>query len=232
MDTDALASRAINILVSFFTGNLKGAAAVAASNLYELIFRNFEASGNSDVLERLEKLPRQFPRQDEATKALTRKLDSNETFRGSVSSMIQNISDSLNDQSSNVAYVSANRGSMAAGRDLSIDRSKRTNKTNYGGIVVGIVAIVVIFILVAAWPKIQSALQGITTGSGMSANTTCRDFLAADSNSQAQIMKKVYLDANKPSLASDPFIVQNAEYFCGQAPNMTLGHLAESRQGN
>lgn len=229
MDTNALTLRVINVLVSFFAGSLKGAAAVAASELYELVFRNFESTGNSDVLERLEKLPRQFPRQAEASKVLSGKLDADEGFRTSVSSMVQNISDSLNDQSSNVAYVSANRGSMAAGRDLSIDRSKRTNKTNYGGIVIGVFAVAVILILVAAWPKIQSVLQTVTTGSGMSASTTCRDFLAADTNSQAQIMKKVYLDANKPSLASDPFIVQNAEYFCGQEPDVTLGHLAASR---
>jgi len=232
MDTSTLASQAINVLVRLFAGNLKGPAATAATGLYDLIFRNFTSTGDTGILEQLKNSPRQLPRQDAVSGVLSSKLDSNERFRNSVSSMVENFNDSLNDQSQNAAHVTADRGSIAAGRDLSVDQSKRTDKTNYGGIVVALFAVVVVLILVAAWPKIQSALQNVTTGGGMSANTTCRDFLAADSNSQAQIMKKVYLDANKPSLASDPFIVQNAEYFCGQAPNMTLGHLAESRRGN
>jgi hypothetical protein len=127
--------------------------------------------------------------------------------------------------------VRADRGGFASGRDLRVDQrqdhSKTTRKTNYGGLVAGAVAIVVVVaVLLIGRAVIVNVGKAIGSVSQMNEATTCREFLAADSETQASVMKRLYLKYNHPDAAGDPFIVQNAEYSCGSSPDMTLGQLA------
>jgi hypothetical protein len=64
----------------------------------------------------------------------------------------------------------------------------------------------------------------------LTGSSTCRDFLASsDTAAKAAIMKQLYLSRNKPELAADPFIIQNAEYFCGNRPDAKLADIVAAR---
>lgn len=226
MDVNPLAFRIIQVIVQSLTGVLSGPAAPAANELRDLVFDTFRDTPGGLAFQRLAEAPTSRSRQKDAQSTLFGKLAADPDFRRHATDVLDWTA--FHDESRTSTTVTASGRATAAGRDL----NSTTNKTNYGGLVVGLFAVVVIIVLAVAWPKIQSVLQDVTSGTGMNANTTCREFLAADTGSQAEIMKKVYLDANKPNLAGDPFIVQNADYFCGQEPDVTLGQLAASRNNN
>jgi len=120
--------------------------------------------------------------------------------------------------------VNADRGSYASGRDMRVDQ--RRKKTNYGGLVAGAVAVVVVIAVLLIGRAVYVNLIESNLVSGMNEKTTCREFLAADPQTQGSVMRRLYLKANHPDRAGDPFIAQNAEYDCGSSPDMTLGQLA------
>jgi hypothetical protein len=127
--------------------------------------------------------------------------------------------------------VNADRGSYAAGGDMHLDqrqdhRRSRTVKT--GGLLVAAVAVaVVVAVLLLGRAVFVNVERALDPAASMDEATTCAEFLAADSATQASVMKQLYLKYGRADRAADPFIVQNAQYACGSRPNMTLGQLAD-----
>ena len=112
------------------------------------------------------------------------------------------------------------------GRDKIVNANSTTNRRsiNTGGLVV---AGVVIAALVLGYLLIRGLIGAVSSGSGLDGSSTCQDFLASsDTASKASVMKSLYLADSKPHLAADPFIIQNTEYYCGNAPKITLSQLA------
>jgi hypothetical protein len=90
-----------------------------------------------------------------------------------------------------------------------------------------VVAAVVIVALLVGYFLIRGLTGALGSGGGLSGSSTCRDYLASsDSADKASVMKQLYLGDGKTHLAADPFIIQNTEYYCGNAPNITLSQLA------
>jgi hypothetical protein len=90
------------------------------------------------------------------------------------------------------------------------------------------VVVVLIVVLFAGRTVVNLVTKGAT--SGLSGASTCRDYLASsDTQAKAAVMKDLYIKRDKAELASDPFIVQNTEYFCGQRPDTNLADLATMR---
>jgi hypothetical protein len=126
--------------------------------------------------------------------------------------------------------VNADRGSYASGRDMHLDQrqdhSRSSKNTNYGGIVAGTVAVIIVIAVLLIGRTVYVNLLGSGSVSRMNESTTCKEFLAADSENQGSVMKGLFLKYNNTQAAGDPFIVQNAQFECGQNPDMTLGQLA------
>lgn len=126
-------------------------------------------------------------------------------------------------------------GSIVAGhqvgRDLVNDQStthhNQTTHNKRSSYVPFIIALVIGAILVCVVGKaILSSLGG-----GLDGSSTCQDYLASsDTSDKMSVMKSLYLNAHKPQLAGDPYIIQNTEYFCGNSPNMTLSQLVAARR--
>jgi hypothetical protein len=113
---------------------------------------------------------------------------------------------------------------------MSLDQRQdysRYSKKTYGGIVAGAVAVVVVIAVLLIGRAVYVNFVGSGSESRMNESTTCREFLAADSENQASVMKRLFLKYKNTEAAADPFIVQNAQFECGPNPDMTLGQLAK-----
>ncbi|HEX7303363.1 hypothetical protein [Lentzea sp.] len=125
--------------------------------------------------------------------------------------------------------IAATDGIIAGGDVKDSHNTDNSKKTNYGGILVAVVAVAALYFagksvingLGSDDPADPGGGSAVLTGSH-----TCRDFLAADQSTQLATLKRIYLDAGDAEQAGDPFILQNGQYTCGQAPNMKLSNLA------
>ncbi|MET9227275.1 hypothetical protein [Lentzea sp. NPDC003310] len=125
--------------------------------------------------------------------------------------------------------ISVTDGIIAGGDVRDSHNTHNNKKTNYGGILVAGVAVVALFLAGRAVVNVIAEIPADPGGGGAAVLTgshTCRDFLAADQSTQLATLKRIYLDAGDAERAGDPFILQNGQYTCGQAPNMKLANLA------
>jgi hypothetical protein len=115
------------------------------------------------------------------------------------------------------------RGNTVAGRDVSHSNNK-SFKT--GGILVAVVAVVA---LIWGGSKIYNAAARSVSGSSITTDSKCQDWLKADENTQRQsALAAAEADGNQAEM-SDGFIVQNVQYNCGYNPNATLREILKVR---
>ncbi|MCX2950924.1 hypothetical protein [Lentzea sp. NEAU-D7] len=159
---------------------------------------------------------------------VTRLLEDDRAFRRSVTAQLPAVQGNTISAGGSITAT----GGVIAGGDVSgsnnTDNSKK--KTSFGGILVTVVAVA--GLLLAG----RAVINNLTTGDpgdpaggsipALTGSHTCRDFLAADQPTQLATLKRVYLEAGDAERAGDPFILQNGQYTCGQAPNMKLEKLA------
>ena len=158
---------------------------------------------------------------------VTRLLEDDQAFRRSVTAQLPAFQGNTISAGGSITAT----GGVIAGGDVSgsnnTDNSRK--KTSFGGILVTVVAVA--GLLLAG----RTVINNLTTGDpgvpgdgsqpSLTGSHTCRDFLAADQPTQLATLKRVYLDAGDAKGAGDPFILQNGQYTCGQAPNMKLEKL-------
>jgi hypothetical protein len=224
MDNQSLAETSVHILASLFSGVLHGAGDRTANELYSVIARRLRARRSGEVLSEFEDSPDSGDSDEALVSALTEELGADDEFRANVREIVRRAVRESSATFIEQRTVSADRGSVAAGRD--VDQSK---KTNFGGITVGVVAIAVVFIVVIFVGRaiVLNVMDSGATNGGLSGDSTCTDYLAsADMAAKAEVMKGLYLELGETDQAADPFIVQNTEYFCSSRPNMTLADLA------
>jgi len=121
--------------------------------------------------------------------------------------------------------TSASGGSIAVGGDFSgrirQDNSVRNIVRNLrigtGGPAVLIVAVIVLVVLIVG----VRAIFGLVTGDEITADTKCRDYLAADTATRDEAVKRIALELNHPD-AGHPWMVNNVDYSCGSGPDRTL----------
>jgi hypothetical protein len=226
----ALVNHAIEILIPCLPAAAHVGARVgegaAAHALYEVVARKLRRGAENEALadfttnpadsSLVRRLLRQAIRDDPQFAA---------ELAAAVAAASMTVSTNTVSQAGNV--VSGDMAGRDVVRNSSTTSTTHNKKTNNGGIVFGVVVIVAV---IAACLIGRSLLNSASTG-GLTASSTCQDYLqSADVAAKQKVMKKLYLDKNKPHLAADPFIIQNTEYFCGNSPKTTLGQLAAARQ--
>jgi hypothetical protein len=153
---------------------------------------------------------------------LVRQFHSDADFRRDVSSLVQSLTGGA---PLTATVVTATHDSVAIGHAQG-DVNVWNRRVTIGGFSIPLGAVIIGAAIVLAFGGFFIANAG---GSGsLSGSSTCREWLAADSATQAAVLKKLYLDAGKTERAADPFIVQNGQYFCGPRPDVTLGKLVGS----
>jgi len=108
-----------------------------------------------------------------------------------------------------------------------------TNKKKSGGsAIVGVVAIVVVVLalVVFAGSKVVGSLLKSTKDGGLSANSTCQQFLNTDEDDERQALADIGISQGFSGY-SNPLTLPEIQYECGGVPNMTLGALVK-RDGN
>jgi hypothetical protein len=228
VDSSSLAQEVLGALGRVLSGALTGAAETAGDQLYGAVLRHFRAHSAGGTFESFESSPTSPQTRDAFVQSLNLQLAEDGDFRERVRTLVSMVTA----QDSSVrSVVTADRGSTAVGRDYNQTTTNSKKKTNYGGLVVAFVAIVVIGLILFIGRKVYVAVDNAaSSAAGLNGGSTCADYLAsADDQDKARTMKKLYLAANKPQLAGDPFILQNTDYFCSSSPKTTLAHLAEVR---
>lgn len=230
MEAYSLAETCTELLVSLFSGMLRGAGERTANELYSVVSRRLDAIQAHDTLAAFEHRPESPDQRAAFVATLGRQLARNTEFRSSIHEIIERVSTNSPAQHIGTNTVTANSGSMAAGGDINQTHTDIRNRKSYGGVVVGVVAVAVVLIVVVFAGRAVVNIVTDAGTSGLNDTSTCRDYLASsDTRAKAAVMKDLYLKRNKPELASDPFIIQNTEYFCGKRPDTKLGDLATMR---
>jgi hypothetical protein len=224
MDAFALAGIAVDQLGDLLAGVVQGVGEQAGNQLYATVSRQMRGADRG-TLTAFEDDPSSTTARADLAAVLALQIANNEQFRVSVADLV-NHAVLAPERSVHIEAprVNASHNSTAVGGNF--DGSSR----NYGGLVVGAVAVIVVLIVVFFVGKaiVVTIAEGV--GGGLSTSSTCEDYLAsADSADKARVMKDLYLEQGKPELAADPFIIQNTEYSCGQRPQMTLEKLAAAR---
>ncbi|MEO6082938.1 MAG: hypothetical protein ABIQ18_07510 [Umezawaea sp.] len=225
MDTTVLADQAVGLIFKLLSGVLQGPAGQAGDQLFDLVAGRLARAGKDEALHDFRSAPARPESHTALVDALRAELDASQSFRASVAHSVDTALHVSTTDSRTASTVSADRGSSAAGRDLSIDQSTTSTKNSFGGISVVAVAISALAVIALLYGGYQ-VVAGVVADSSMGADTTCSEFLLADSQAQVEVMKRLYVAAGKPDRAGDPFILQNATYTCGEAPNTTLGRIA------
>jgi hypothetical protein len=212
---EAVAQRSVVMMADLLSGRLSGVPERAGNELYAVVSRRLRHSDRSAV-EAFEGAPDSLACREALVATVLSQLARDHEFRERVQGLVG--------QPAPTVTVHATGRSAAAGRDVNQNR-----KTSYGGLVVGGVALVVIIALILVGRVVVNVLEGLP-GQGLSGDSTCRDYLAStDVGEKQRVMKALYLERDKPSLAGDPFIIQNTEYYCGNRPDDTLADVATNR---
>jgi len=106
------------------------------------------------------------------------------------------------------------------------ERSRVTNKTTNktpGGSVVAIAVVALIVIVVLLGIGARAVLHGLANG-GLSANSTCQDFLNAPQAAQQAIIENLAAQYHKPDYVT-PLGEPDVSYFCAGNPSVTLGEF-------
>jgi hypothetical protein len=218
MTVDQIAENAVDLLAQLLAGVLTGTAKQAADELFDLASSRMARKREPGLITALQDSPGDLQTKSKLRQKIAQEMSGDGDFRQQVVILLDRSAQSTTAS----IRQTAGRDNFGAGRDLSVDQSKRNTKINFGGVVVTIVAVAaLIFGGKFVIEKIQES-----TGSTLTGDSTCTEFLKADSATQVAVMKELYLNAKQPERAGDPFILQNATYSCGQAPNMKLSRLA------
>ena len=116
----------------------------------------------------------------------------------------------------------ASRSCENCGQGLRAEPTRETPGTRWQRFVLPMVAVASIVVAAAVF-----LVPGKKT---LSASSACRDFLAADSEGRAAVVKRIALQVHGPD-AGNPSAVRSAEYVCGLQPEMQLGDAVSSATG-
>lgn len=120
----------------------------------------------------------------------------------------------------------ASRGSSYhEGHVYNTTRNRVTHKKNHFGVlaVIAVIAVIAVVLLI-------KGLAAAAGGSGLSASSTCTQFLNADEQTQQQALVNIALSKGIGGFGS-PLALPEIQYECSSLPTMTLGALIERDKG-
>jgi hypothetical protein len=119
----------------------------------------------------------------------------------------------------------ASRGSSYhEGHVYNTTRNRVTHKKNRAGAFVAIAVVAVVLVVLL--------IKGIaaTQGGGLTASSTCQNFLNADAQTQRQSLVDIALSKGIGGFGS-PLALPEIQYECSSEPSMTLGAIVERDKG-
>lgn len=143
------------------------------------------------------------------------------TITGSGDAQIGHRGDTFRD-----SRVATHGGTYHEG-DINNQDNRVSNKKSSGAFVaLGIVALVVIVIAVVAAKVVPGLINKATQGGGLTANSTCQQFLNTDEQTEQQALVDIAISKGISGFGS-PLALPEIRYECSSEPTMTLGALVE-----
>jgi hypothetical protein len=231
-----VAAQAISALTPFLpaivTGVVDTAEDVAAKTLYTLITEAFRRIGDQSRWDAYTKNPH-----DSAV--VTRVLAAALRGNPEIAQEIERTVTEMNERRTDQRGASVGGDGNIVGGDYASDSHNTSNSHNrttsnsnnqtrhYGGIlaVVAVIAVVAIF---AIWggSKVYESIKG----SGLSANSTCAEFLQADQQEELTAIRKIGVAEGVAGVGS-PLALPAISYSCSGAPDARLGDIIAKFKG-
>jgi len=237
MQTSEIATQVVALLAPVMSGGMNVAQGVATRVLGDLISKRL----SRDEAGKLAWSEFEHdPRNDSLVRHLIRQeLERDAVFREQVARQLAEASreprqplglvkQKIGDGSHGNVQVGGSVGKIAHSGghiDDSVHNTTR-NKKSSGASVAGIVAIVVIVVLAlviyGGVKVIGAVLDKPAKDGGLTANSTCQQFLNTDEEDERQAIADIGLSMGY-SAYSNPLALPEMQYECGGAPNQTLG---------
>jgi hypothetical protein len=248
MQTSEVAAEAVTILGPVVSGGARWAQGVAAKALGDVIsdrlsrsaegreaWKGFQANPQNDSLVR---------------HLLLQEMSQDAAFRAQVAEQLRKAEGEARNRPVHQSIGNNSAGSAQAGRDISgnvatngstifdnVGNTTTHNKTSTthnkkksnGNAVLGIVAIVVVVVIVViiyGGVKIAGHILNSDKDAGLTANSTCQQFLNTDEDDERQALADIGISYGY-SEYSNPLALPEIQYECGGQPNMTLGALIQ-----
>jgi hypothetical protein len=231
-----IASQVVAILAPVMSGGASAAQEIAAKVLTELIsqrlFRNEEGRRAWDVF-------RANPQNDSLVLfLLQRELERDPDFRLKIENQLRGVAKSdptpiaqqaISASGSTTVQIAGPAKHVITGGTHSTstvnnkninERSNVDTATGVAAIVVVVVVALVIFVGV----KIVGGLQKSSKDAGLSANSTCQQFLNTDEDDERQALADIAISEGYSGY-SNPLATPEVQSECGDTPSMTLGAL-------
>jgi hypothetical protein len=116
-------------------------------------------------------------------------------------------------------------GGLAPGMSRTSGRSRTSGESR-----TSVRSRAVVALAVAASSTLLSGCLGTGLAGGLTANSTCKEYMAADGNAQVALVGNLYHKAHPQEAASGPGAmnaVMNVGYECGQRPDVAVGELGD-----
>jgi hypothetical protein len=235
MQTSEIATQVVAILAPAMSGGVNLAQGVATRVLGDLISKRLS---RDEAGKRAWSEFEQDPRNVSLVRHLLRQeLERDAAFREQVARQLAEATREPRPQGPVKQKIGAgSHGNLQVGGSVGkiahsgghIDDSVHTThnkKTTNGTSVAGIVAIVVIVVLalvIYGGAKVIGGLHKSAKDAGLTANSTCQQFLNTDEEDERQAIADIGLSMGY-SAYSNPMALLEMQYECGGAPSQTLG---------
>jgi hypothetical protein len=255
MQTSEVAAQALTLLAPVVSGGARWAQGVATKTLGDMISQRLSRS--AEGREAWDGF-RSNPHNDSLVHHLLRQeMSQDGAFSAQVAEQLRKAEEEARQGAVHQSIGNNGSGNVQAGRDISgkvatdggtiLDNVGNTTTTMHnrtstthnkkkssGGAVVGVVAIVVVVVLalvIYGGVKIASNLLKSTKDGGLTASSTCQQFLNTDEDDERQALADIGISYGF-SEYSNPLALPEIQYECGGQPSTTLGSLIQRDGAN
>ncbi|MEN3541060.1 hypothetical protein AAH991_38510 [Microbispora sp. ZYX-F-249] len=227
MDTDALADHVVFVVASYLMRLAAGvphqSGDAHAASLYRLIAGRLQSSGNGDEMKKFKENPRDAGERAVVRYLVRHHLEQNPGFR-SVLFDAAKVLPSEQADNPRAGVGARPQSSPRYGHNPTTPATDDFWKTGGAKTVAAIVLVVLLIIA-----KLISWGPGGIWSSSLTADSTCREYLASSPQERDAAVKDIGVQLHD-SEAGSPLRVINTEYMCGQAPDMKLGAVLRDSQ--
>lgn len=238
MDPAELGSTTLTLLAPVFSHGTAVAQGVATRLLGDMVAKRLARAGHEDVWEEFKQDPaNRAPTERFLQQILHEDPEFQTRLEGALMAAMQENSHN-SEQHGNINITGSgqaqigNRGDTIEGGRVATrggtynERARITNKTTNktpGGSVVALAVVALVVIAGLLFVGARALLHRLDNG-GLSANSTCQDFLNAPQDAQQAIIQSLAAQYHKPDYVT-PLGEPEVPYFCAANPSVTLGQF-------
>jgi hypothetical protein len=123
----------------------------------------------------------------------------------------------------NTTRQQARAGNRSTINQIGRDQHNTDNRKNFGGLL-AVVAVIVVVMILGFAAKTVYVWIAESPGAGITEDTPCRTYLAADTESREHAVKTIGLEKGATG-AGNPMARLNVDYSCGQVPDTPVGDI-------